>query len=66
MTEARSLPKPDVWIPIELYRDVEGLPGIYRRTRKAFWSAIQAGRTPGLRVLPKRSVPPGEETSAEK
>ncbi len=60
MTTARPLPKPDVWIPIELYRDVEGLPGIYRRTREAFWKAVEAGRTPGLKIISGRPASTGD------
>ncbi|MGO8749159.1 MAG: hypothetical protein ACLQNE_24640 [Thermoguttaceae bacterium] len=50
MTRPRPVPKPEVRIPIELYRDADGLAGIYRRVEKQFWEAVEAGRIPGLRL----------------
>lgn len=50
MTESRPRKAVDRWIPIQLGRDVDGVAGIYRRTEKSFWKAIDAGETPGLRL----------------
>lgn len=43
---------PDVWIPIQLDRHTDGIAGIYRHAREAFWSAVDQGRRPGLKVAP--------------
>jgi hypothetical protein len=50
MTRPRPVLKPDVWIPIQLDRDADGLAGVYRRVEKQFWDAVDAGHRPGLVV----------------
>lgn len=45
----RAIPKPDIWIPIDRDADARGLYGIYARVKEPFWSAIDAGKTPGLK-----------------
>ena len=54
MTEPRALPEVDVWIPIQLDRDADGIAGIYRRVGQRFWAAVEEGKTPGLRVGTER------------
>lgn len=51
MTAPRHNPAPDVWLDVELGRDVDGLYGLYRRLKDDFWKAVEAGRTPGLRAV---------------
>jgi hypothetical protein len=54
MTAPRPNPRPDVWLPVELNQDVDGLNGIYNRLKDDFWKAADAGKFPGLRaVTPK-------------
>ena len=54
MTQPRAAAKPDVWIDIELGRDVDGIAGVYRRAAPAFWKAVESGKTPGLRLKAPR------------
>jgi hypothetical protein len=48
-TAPRPNPTPAVWLPVELNRDVDGLPGLYARLKDDFWKAVDAGKLPGLR-----------------
>lgn len=45
----RAIRKPDVWIAIDRDADARGLFGVYDRVKEAYWKAIEAGQTPGLR-----------------
>jgi hypothetical protein len=40
----------DTWIEIDRDKHPDGLAGIYDGAEAAFWTAIEAGRTPGLRT----------------
>jgi hypothetical protein len=48
-TTPRDLPRPDVWLEIDRNATNLGIPGFYRQTKEAFWAAVDAGKTPGLR-----------------
>lgn len=49
---ADNAPKsPDTWIEIDRDKHPDGLYGIYQEVGKAFWSQIQSGHMPGLRVI---------------
>jgi hypothetical protein len=58
MKTPRPLPKADVIIPIKLENDVDGVAGIYRRVEAEYWKAVDAGKTPGLKVVPADSTIP--------
>jgi hypothetical protein len=58
MTAPRPNPRPDVWLEADPGRDVDGLFGLYRRLKGDFWQAVEAGRTPGLRLPEGRGPRP--------
>jgi hypothetical protein len=49
LTAPRVRKPVDVWLDFDPNRSVRGLSGIYEATQKAFWQAVDAGKTPGLR-----------------
>ena len=51
MTAPRELPKVDTWLEFRRADHPDGIAGIYRVTKEAFWQAIAEGKTPGLREL---------------
>lgn len=50
-TTPRELPKPDVWMEFDREKTSLGIPGLYQQTEGAFWQAVDAGKTPGLREV---------------
>ena len=51
MTTPRPLPKVDTWLDFRRADHADGIAGIYRLTKQAFWQAVADGKTPGLREL---------------
>ncbi len=50
-TAPRPIPRPTVWIPIQLGRYVGYAHGIWMHIRKRFTNLAQSGQLPGLRVV---------------
>ena len=46
---AKPTTKPNHWISVDRDRDARGLFGIYEAAKSNYWSAIAAGKTPGLK-----------------
>ena len=46
---AKPSAKPDHWISVDRDRDARGLFGIYEAVKSNYWSAIEGGRSPGLK-----------------
>lgn len=49
-TQAPDAKPVDTWLVFDRDAHVDGLTGIYRALEGEFWSAIDAGKTPGLRT----------------
>ncbi|MCC7493219.1 MAG: hypothetical protein IT204_12755 [Fimbriimonadaceae bacterium] len=50
LTRGREIPPPTTWIEIDPSSTARGLYGWYETHREAFWKAVEAGQTPGLRL----------------
>ncbi len=55
MKAPRPLPIPQVWIPMQL-NHVRAEMGVYESVKKKFWAVYDAGKLPGLKVLPAQAA----------
>lgn len=61
LTARKPGAKPDHWIRVDRDRDARGLFGIYESAKSNYWSAIAAGKTPGLKWENKPRGAPGAQ-----